>query len=640
VGVGTTSPTSLLALGGTTARTIQMERNTTAATAGQGLTLSSGGAIAGTANLAGGDLNLKSGISTGTGTSALRFFTATAGLTGATDNAPTVKMVILGSGNVGIGDANPAEQFMVYKDNWRKFSLSYPTLYTTRLNMSVNGYIEQDSNGGLLTIAETYSSANSHIKFSLGGVERMRISQAGNLGIGTTGLPSANLHVVQKTAGYGTVATSGTTTLTGTGTQFTNTFKVGDTITVSGETVRTIATISSDTSLTVTVAFATSASSLSYALTGGDRFVVKGNGNVGIGTTSPTAVLHLKAGTATANTTPLKFTSGTSMTTPEAGAMEYDGTNLYFTPSTVRKTIAFTSDIPSLTGYVTYTGANANVDLGNHTLKAATSGFYNIALFGYNSTDGIGVKGGSENGIGVKGVSTFGTGVYGGVAEIGNGVQGYAQIGSGYGVVGNTAYFGDATNRTIFTDNGTLKMEGTATVFDDIQFKISSGKVSATNAPTWSAFGPYLSEYSFATDDFIDLAAEEFVHEWKEGSPVELHIHWATGSTDYIAGDRVQWKVCYSWCNMTTTAPHNSFTNFVNVYVEHVFSTTVTARSHIYSSFGSFTPTGGLIGAQIKVRLYRIAKTAGTNPSSNPYPLQIGMHYQKDTLGSRTTTGK
>jgi len=54
-------------------------------------------------------------------------------------------------------------------------------------------------------------------------------------------------------------------------------------------------------------------------------------GNVGIGQTAPTAYLHLKAGTATASTAPLKFTSGTKLTTPEAGAMEYDGTNLTFT---------------------------------------------------------------------------------------------------------------------------------------------------------------------------------------------------------------------------------------------------------------------------------------------------------------------
>jgi hypothetical protein len=61
-------------------------------------------------------------------------------------------------------------------------------------------------------------------------------------------------------------------------------------------------------------------------------------GNVGIGQSSPTALLHLKAGTATANTAPLKLTAGTNLTTPENGAIEFDGTNIYITVGGVRKT--------------------------------------------------------------------------------------------------------------------------------------------------------------------------------------------------------------------------------------------------------------------------------------------------------------
>lgn len=66
---------------------------------------------------------------------------------------------------------------------------------------------------------------------------------------------------------------------------------------------------------------------------------IQAGGNVGIGTASPTAALHLKAGEAAANTAPLKLTSGTNLTTAEEGAFEYDGTNLYFTTSTGRKTV-------------------------------------------------------------------------------------------------------------------------------------------------------------------------------------------------------------------------------------------------------------------------------------------------------------
>jgi hypothetical protein len=62
----------------------------------------------------------------------------------------------------------------------------------------------------------------------------------------------------------GTVATAATTTLTGTGTYFTD-YRAGDKITVSGETERIIDAIASDTSLTVTVAFSNTASGKTLA---------------------------------------------------------------------------------------------------------------------------------------------------------------------------------------------------------------------------------------------------------------------------------------------------------------------------------------------------------------------------------------
>jgi hypothetical protein len=92
--------------------------------------------------------------------------------------------------------------------------------------------------------------------------------------------------------------------------------------------------------------------------------VVLGNGNVGIGTTSPTAVLHLKAGTATLNTAPLKFNTGTLLTTAEAGAVEFLTDAYYGTITTgaARKTFAFLES-PSFTtpalGVATATSINS-----------------------------------------------------------------------------------------------------------------------------------------------------------------------------------------------------------------------------------------------------------------------------------------
>ena len=74
-----------------------------------------------------------------------------------------------------------------------------------------------------------------------------------------------------------------------------------------------------------------------------DVLALKG-GNAGFGLTSPTAVIHLKAGTATASTAPLKFTSGTSLTTAEAGALEFTTDDYYATITTGAARKAFVLD--------------------------------------------------------------------------------------------------------------------------------------------------------------------------------------------------------------------------------------------------------------------------------------------------------
>jgi len=66
---------------------------------------------------------------------------------------------------------------------------------------------------------------------------------------------------------------------------------------------------------------------------GSDKLHIEGTGNVGIGITSPTAILHLKASTATANTASLKIDSGVVATVPVSGNIESDGTHLYWTDS-------------------------------------------------------------------------------------------------------------------------------------------------------------------------------------------------------------------------------------------------------------------------------------------------------------------
>lgn len=101
-------------------------------------------------------------------------------------------------------------------------------------------------------------------------------------------------------------------------------------------------------------------------------------GNVGIGTggTSATARLHLPAGTTGAGTAPAKLTSGPNLTTPESGAVEWDGTNLFITQTSgpTRKTLAYTTDIPtSASGTFTSTITNGSNVTSSTFLSASYS---------------------------------------------------------------------------------------------------------------------------------------------------------------------------------------------------------------------------------------------------------------------------
>jgi len=91
------------------------------------------------------------------------------------------------------------------------------------------------------------------------------------------------------------------------------------------------------------------------ALTGSGRVNIQANG------------LTLPAGTATAGTSPLKLQSGTLMTTPEDGAMEYIDGHLYFTDG-VRGALVRTYDV--ITSTTTFDTTAAKETIYTYTLAA------------------------------------------------------------------------------------------------------------------------------------------------------------------------------------------------------------------------------------------------------------------------------
>lgn len=130
------------------------------------------------------------------------------------------------------------------------------------------------------------------------------------------------------------------------------------------------------------------------------------SGRVGIGTVTPTAMLHLPAGTATANTAPLKLVTGTALTTPEDGAIEYHGSHLYFTIGSTRYQLdqqGAGGGISGLTsGRVPYATSSTTIaDEAGFEYSAASN-----VLTVENITLGIAAAAGSSRTIGVGGSAT------------------------------------------------------------------------------------------------------------------------------------------------------------------------------------------------------------------------------------------
>jgi hypothetical protein len=132
-------------------------------------------------------------------------------------------------------------------------------------------------------------------------------------------------------------------------------------------------------------------------------------GNIGIGTTAPSAKLTLAAGSANPGTAPLKLTTGTNLTTPEDGAMEYSSSSLYFTIGATRYVIPTNTAAGNYSNVTTISNASGSITM---TPLAGNSVIVNAATVSTTPTSGALIVSG---GAGISGdVNTTGNIVSGG----------------------------------------------------------------------------------------------------------------------------------------------------------------------------------------------------------------------------------
>jgi len=267
------------------------------------------------------------GVRTSTGSSALTFGTTIAG-----SNDTTEKMRIDSAGNVGIGTTNPSALLEAYKDSsdeYDDFSYAIPVLKITNANTTaakphslIAFRLDKNGGDGYLGFITEGSTANTQ-HFVLGGQgsgEHLRINSNGNVGIGTTS-PTNALNVIRSSTSGVPVAWLHNSNNTTTGNFGTVVSCVNNNPSVNVFQVR---------------------SNNSTHTNGNGLFTVKGDGNVGIGTTNPGARLDVFGSSSS-----LKFTRDAGDRSAE---MLYDGIKfLIKAPSDDRVSIADSSSNEILT---------------------------------------------------------------------------------------------------------------------------------------------------------------------------------------------------------------------------------------------------------------------------------------------------
>lgn len=262
---------------------------------------------------------------------------------GGTDGA-TVGMTILNSGNVGIGTTNPSYLLDASKNggsgtiignfadtaNNSRISFRPYDLSIEAFKQGNYGTTFSFNNGGF-AVTDTGNTGNTLFKYDAVGLHANRITSSG-----VAGATYNSLYINSNLFGIST---------TNPAINFTTYNDSGST-----DQLAKLQIFNGDT---------------------GKILLNPSGGNVGIGTTGPTAKLMIAAGSASANTAPLKFTSGTLNTTAEAGAVEFLTDKFYGTVTTSALRKMF---VTANSGRATaQTAANASV--ATYTLGATDASF-------------------------------------------------------------------------------------------------------------------------------------------------------------------------------------------------------------------------------------------------------------------------
>jgi len=186
-----------------------------------------------------------------------------------------------------------------------------------------------------------------------------------------------------------------------------------------------------------------------------------------------------------------------------------------------------------------------------------------------------------------------------------------------------------ASEQSVVVSSTGMTTFGTVT-WNDIYVPLAGAKIPQANTPTWATFSTNLKSYTFALDDYADLATAEILHGWSEGTDIGIHVHLVTNGLNDATERKVKYTVYYSWGDMDEAMSAEG-----SVTEEATITAALADKTHLFLDLGDITGTNYKIGSLLKLRVKRVAGT-GTEPANDPFVEMIGIHYQCNSVGSET----
>jgi len=199
------------------------------------------------------------------------------------------------------------------------------------------------------------------------------------------------------------------------------------------------------------------------------------------------------------------------------------------------------------------------------------------------------------------------------------------------------ARFGDGvTDYSEFEADGTLKMNGAATVWDDLRVQILT-RTSARVSPTFTAgFGGNAELYTYLFDPDTDnnvYFEAQMPHSWAS-TKIYPHVHWSPTTT---GTGNVRWILECSWTDYQQTFG-TAFTYVLDSNIAEA-----SQWKHVIADPGTgVTPTVNQNGvsSMLICRLYRDGGAAEDTYDDEASLVAFDIHYEIDTIGSRTMYSK